>query len=263
MEIIAHRGVHNNPREENTVYAFARAVASDCPMIELDCRTAKDGKLIVNHDSGILFCGKHIPIDINNCADLVRENIVVNEIKDHRLDIYKPPTLDLVLKLFSHQIKINIELKDENSGEAFCKLLEKKKQSGEQIFLERLVVSSFTLGEVEKVKRRFPQLEAGLLRGGLRFRLQSPKFMLGFLKSFNFQAIHLDIERATKKNVKYFKDKGFKVRVYIVNDPKLLQGYINWGVDGIFTDKAPEFLKAQKELFLLPKYVRIKKNFWS
>ncbi|MGE0432565.1 MAG: glycerophosphodiester phosphodiesterase [Planctomycetota bacterium] len=54
MQIVAHRGVHSPAGPaENTLDAFAAAVALGVDWFELDCRLSRDGELVVIHDETV------------------------------------------------------------------------------------------------------------------------------------------------------------------------------------------------------------------
>jgi glycerophosphoryl diester phosphodiesterase len=48
--ILAHRGVHDGGRRENTVAAFSAAASVGADGVELDVRASADGVLVVHHD---------------------------------------------------------------------------------------------------------------------------------------------------------------------------------------------------------------------
>ena len=50
--VCAHRGA-SSTAPENTIPAFAEAVALGCEMIEFDVRSTTDGTLVILHDSSV------------------------------------------------------------------------------------------------------------------------------------------------------------------------------------------------------------------
>ncbi|MBI2057979.1 MAG: glycerophosphodiester phosphodiesterase [Candidatus Yanofskybacteria bacterium] len=236
MEIIAHRGIHKNKSEENTIGAFNRAVLLKCEMLELDCRLTQDRELVVSHDPYFTL------------SDNTRVYIQQNTLKDLQNKVGAVIPLEFVLGIFTGAIKINVELKDKGCALVLCKLLEKfsaERNWSLKFMKKNLVVSSFVLEELVEFKSSYPYVGAGLLRDwGTQGKFETKTAIYESLKKYGFEAVHLSVARATKRTVKYFKNLGFKVRVYMVNDLKTFKKYKERGVDGVFTDKVEEFLKA-------------------
>lgn len=240
MEIIAHRGIHKNKEEENTIGAFNRAVFVGCGMMELDCRLTKDKKLVINHDPYFkLHSGARVYIRQNTFEELCQK-------------VGSVIPLEFVLRVFTGAIRINVELKDKNSAYVLNDILYKLKTENKwtHTFVSKnIIVSSFLLKEVAVFKIVYYwNIETAWLRKYRHLLLTSKRFLCRDLDEFGLDAIHLNHESVSKDLVGFFKDRDFSVRVYTVSDLDLLKKYKDWGVDGIFTDKAPEFLKILKEL---------------
>lgn len=236
MEIIAHRGVHKSKEEENTVGAFSRAVFLKCDMLELDCRLTEDKRLVVSHDEYFTL------------SDNTRVYIWQNTFKDLCDKVGAVVSLEFVLRVFAGAIKINVELKERGCALILSKLLQKfleEEGRSSEFIAKNIVVSSFFLEEVAVFKNfYYPQVETAWIRKHWQFLLFPKSFLVSDLYCFSLDAIHLNFRSVSREVVSYFKDRGFKVRVYTVNDLDLLKKYMEWGVDGIFTDRAEEFLKA-------------------
>lgn len=100
IEVYAHRGMHQNERE-NTLGAFAAAVALGVDGVELDVRRTLDGTLVVHHDpvigeSVIAWSGRrNLPSYVPTLQEALEslENVKVNvEIKNGRAP--SEPTYD-------------------------------------------------------------------------------------------------------------------------------------------------------------------------
>ncbi|MBI2676535.1 MAG: glycerophosphodiester phosphodiesterase [Candidatus Yanofskybacteria bacterium] len=236
MEIIAHRGIHKNKSEENTIGAFNRAMFLNCEMLELDCRLTKDWELIVNHDPYFTL------------SDKTKVYIWQNTLKDLHTKVGAVISLEFVLRVFTGAIKINVELKDRGCALVLCKILGKltaERNWSAEFLKENLIVSSFVLEELVEFKNSYPYVGAGLLRDwGAQGKFETKTAIYESLEKYGFEAVHLSVARATKRTVEYFKNLGFKVRVCTVNDLKTFKKYKERGVDGVFTDKVEEFLKA-------------------
>lgn len=243
MQIIAHRGAHRDPSEENTPSAFVRAIVLGFPMMELDVRLTKDDYLVVHHDPEILHEGRRVPIRTHLFRDLLEAGNCTNDPVRFGQS-RKCPTLELVLDICLAQIRINVELKEKDSGKVFTDLLTKMSgfyktfQSGE--ILTKLLVSSFEENELVVVKNAYPQMEAAFLEKRFGFPLYSvDRKRLDRLKRFGIDAIHLPYRKASREVVDYLKhQQQFAVRVYTVNDLDSMFNCLNLGVDGVFTDKS-------------------------
>lgn len=93
--ILAHRGASASA-PENTLSAYALAVAQDADGIELDVRTTADDVLVLHHDPGVKGVG--------NIVDFFYEEL--REAAPH------VPTLDEMLAV-SGDLVLNIEIKNE------------------------------------------------------------------------------------------------------------------------------------------------------
>ncbi|MFA5422119.1 MAG: glycerophosphodiester phosphodiesterase family protein [Bacilli bacterium] len=100
---LAHRGLHDERFDENSLSAFKAAVDKGYG-IELDVHLIKDGTLAVVHDN----CLKRV-------ADLDRlvSDMTIEELKATQLLISKEkiPTLDEVLKVVAGRVPLLIEMK--------------------------------------------------------------------------------------------------------------------------------------------------------
>lgn len=250
MQIIAHRGAHRDPSEENTPSAFTRAIGLGFSMMELDIRLTKDDYLIVHHDPEILHEGRKVLIRTHLFRDLLEAgNCTSDPVRFGQSRKY--PTLELVLDVCLPQIRINVELKEKGSGKVFADLLTKMSgfyktfQSGE--ILKSLLVSSFEDSEIRAVKKTFPQIETALLMKNFEFpllKINSKK--LAYLKQMGIEGVHIPRQRTNKEVVHYLKSEyGFKVRVYTVNDHTSLYHCRDCQADAVFTDK-PELFNLGK-----------------
>ena len=98
-----HRGFHDLKRAENTLPAFAHAIENNLPF-EFDVHLAKDGKLVVAHDSDLsIKTGKEGIIEELN-GDYIQANY-------HYFDGSYPPFFEEVASLNHGQVPMVIELK--------------------------------------------------------------------------------------------------------------------------------------------------------
>ena len=248
MEIIAHRGVHNGAIWENTITAFEKAVKLDCRWMELDCCLTKDNILVVTHGGWAIAQDRVIFIKDRTLEELVTLGVVADSMERRGKPKRQMPTLELVLRNFIRRIRINIELKNKGSASVLYGTLRKMLEEEPLLwpwFKYRLIVSSFICEEAADFKKLYPDIETAISWDGLNFSRRLKMLSLACTMSkFNIEGIQINHRIADKEIVPFFKNRGYKVRVYTVNDGRLIPALLNLGVDGIFTDRV-EFMRRQ------------------
>ncbi|MGN0790205.1 MAG: glycerophosphodiester phosphodiesterase family protein [Christensenellales bacterium] len=100
---IAHRGLHDEIREENSISAFKAAIERGFA-IETDVHLLRDGVVAVHHDNSLKrICGKDVRI----------ESLTSSQLKDYPMTLGGEiiPTLPEMLALVDGRVPILIELK--------------------------------------------------------------------------------------------------------------------------------------------------------
>jgi len=237
VEIWAHRGARTDA-PENTIEAFAKAIADGADGVELDVQLSRDGRPVVIHDE-----------------TLPRTTDGTGWVKDHTLAELKAldasggragfagvqiPRLEEVLELIAgSDLKVNIELK--NSEVEYLGL--------EQIVLDavavaeltdRVVLSSFSRPSVARLAK-LTRIEVGLLFEINQLLLAPWKTAVALGAS----ALHPPRRRTTAHLVKRSHAAGLNVRVWTANEPQRITRLIDLGVEGIFTD-VPKFAVARR-----------------
>lgn len=237
VEIWAHRGARTDA-PENTIEAFAKAIADGADGVELDVQLSRDGHPVVIHDE-----------------TLQRTSDGTGLVKDHTLAELKAldasggragfagvqiPQLGEVLELVAgSNLKLNIELK--NSEIEYLGL--------EQIVLDavaaaqltdRVVLSSFSQPSVARLVE-LTGIEVGLLFEINQLLLAPWQTAV----ALGARALHPPRRRTTAHLVKRSHAAGLNVRVWTANEPQRITRLIGLGVEGIFTD-VPAFAVAQR-----------------
>jgi len=117
-KFIAHRGLHDDERPENSLSAFKAAVKRGFP-IEIDIHLTKDGKVVVFHDETLKrMCG------VDKCiADLTLREIKKHKLADSQETI---PTLFECLEAVGGKVPLLIEFKMERGNtKELCKAADK------------------------------------------------------------------------------------------------------------------------------------------
>ena len=197
MNIIAHRGIHNEAIPENSMKAFSLALKKNIP-IEFDVHILKDKNIVVFHDDNLKR--------MTNKDKFIKE-CTYEGIKDLKLKNTneKIPLLKDVLKLVDGKVLLDIELKmdvtDHSLEDCLIEIL--KDYNGE------VILKSFDFRKVKYLKKH-TNYKIGLLI----------KRMSGFkdfiIRNINFNIMIKPDFLACNKNMLDCKSvKTFKKDVYI------------------------------------------------
>ena len=197
MNIIAHRGIHNEAIPENSMKAFSLALKKNIP-IEFDIHILKDKNIVVFHDDNLKR--------MTNKDKFIKE-CTYEEIKDLKLKNTdeKIPLLKDVLKLVNGKVLLDIELKmdvtDHSLEDGLIEIL--KDYNGE------VILKSFDYRKVKYLKKH-TNYKIGLLI----------KRMSGFkdfiIRNINFNILIKPDFLACNKNMLDCKSvKTFKKDIYI------------------------------------------------
>ena len=197
MNIIAHRGIHNEAIPENSMKAFSLDHKKKIP-IEFDVHILKDKNIVVFHDDNLKR--------MTNKDKFIKE-CTYEEIKDLKLKNTneKIPLLKDVLKLVDGKVLLDIELKmdvtDHSLEDGLIEIL--KDYNGE------VILKSFDYRKVKYLKKH-TNYKIGLLI----------KRMSGFkdfiIRNINFNILIKPDFLACNKNMLDCKSvKTFKKDIYI------------------------------------------------
>jgi glycerophosphoryl diester phosphodiesterase len=139
--VIAHRGVHSGATE-NTMEAFAAALAAGAEMIELDVRRSGDGQLAILHDHD------RAGVALDSCSYAEFEQRTG----------FRPPLLAEVLDWAAGRIALDVELKEDGYAEQIVESLVSFTAAGGE-----LLVTSFLDPLLARVAQLAPAIELGLL----------------------------------------------------------------------------------------------------
>jgi glycerophosphoryl diester phosphodiesterase len=220
MLVLAHRGA-NRLAPENTVAAMTRALELGADGVELDVHRTADHQLVVRHDAGT-------PAGILCELTLAQIRSALPEV----------PTLAEVLDVCRGGL-VNVEVKnlpgdpdwdpDEQAVELLVALLEERGGADD------VVVSSFHLPTVDRMRALAPQVPTGLLTFGV-----DPLEALVAADSHGHHALHPDVWSlggpVLGALTQRARERGLRVTVWTVNDPDELRRLEAAGVDAVITD---------------------------
>jgi len=288
LDIQGHRGARGLA-PENTLPAFARALAIGVTTLELDCAITRDGVVVVSHDpefnpdiargpdgKWLQKTGPAIwSLDFQDTQryDVGRINPASAYAKrwpeQRPMDGTRIPRLAdlfaLVKKSGNETVRFNIETKISplepgatTTPEDFArKLIAAIRAGGME---QRAAIQSFDWRTLQIVQKEAPAIptvyltvEKGFMDGIQRDKPSSP-WTAGFHVSRYGGSIPRMVKAAggavwspyhaetTPEQVKEAQSLGLKVVVWTVNAPSDMRRLIEWGVDGIISDR-PDLLR--------------------
>ncbi len=238
---IAHRGA-SAYLPEHTIPAYELAAEWGADYIELDLHMTADGHLVAIHDQTVdrttdgTGYVHHLSLE-----ELKQLNAATNFQGDEQYDVIPIPTLEEVLEHFGDSVNYYIELKNPENYPDMVEtlfqqlqefdLLHKKDDKG----LDKVILQSFH----EESLRELYQLEPSLPLIQLFNRNDSLMLSKKDFQKVKTYAIGVGIpyQTTTASRLAMIHNEGLLVHVYTINDEKLMEQYINLGVDGIFTDR--------------------------
>lgn len=223
--VIAHRGDSSNALE-NSLEAFRLALSIPADMIEFDIRMSRDRVLYVMHDKQTgRTADRNIDIEQSSSADIDRLRLRNGG---------SIPKLDDVLRLVNGRTRVNVEIKSDGAGAVLTRHLSLHPYTG------ILMASSFKEAEVGSVRAAMPQLPCALIYD--RFSLHHAA---GY-RAKGYTIISLRKNTVGEPLIKACRAEGIGIFVWTVDDEEEMKRFIEWGVEGIYTNK-PGVLKEVLE----------------
>ena len=223
--VLAHRGLAVEV-DENTLAAFAAALAAGAQIIETDVQATRDGVAVLFHDdalpSGVLV--REVSVSQLQAEELPRGGTV--------------PTLAEALRAFPNA-KFNIDLK---SADAISDAISAIYIAGA---VERVLVTSFSGRRRREAVRRLPGVAtsasativvAAVLAGKLGWGAVM-KWVLRDIDAVQIPETVLRLTTTTPPMVRRWHAAGVEVHVWTINEEMAMQRLIAAGVDGIVTDR--------------------------
>jgi glycerophosphoryl diester phosphodiesterase len=169
----------------------------------------------------------------------------------HRGQGIQVPTLEELFRKFSQmRYVIEIKLTQNPIDKPLCDLIRKYNMQ------DKVIVASFHDEAMKNFRRTCPETATSASRAEVRnYILLGKAFLWGFYAP-KFQTIQppwnpedsLGIQIMTKRFVRESHQKNIRVEPWTVNDRALMKQYIEWGVDGIITDRPDLMMEVLKEM---------------
>lgn len=197
--VLGHRGFSAR-YPENTLLSFQKAIEAGADGVELDVWLSKDEHLVVIHDESI-----------DRTSDMKgrQKEMTISDLKKANLGMgQKIPTLEEVFKALPSDTLINVELKDIDATRRTIDVIH------EFGALERVMISSFSIETLKKVREIDKEIVLGLLVSDERVVSQVQKLV----EELNLYSINVPIEGVKFLGFEKFMDllllaKSLKLKV--------------------------------------------------
>ncbi len=228
--MFAHRGLAVEA-PENTMLAFAKAIAVGATYIETDVHASSDGIAVIAHDPDLKrLAGREVRIDELTFAELRKIDLGHEQVfcsLAEALDTF-PDT------------RFNIDIKSLAAAEPAAAAIVAARASG------RVLVSSFNERRRQAALRLLPGVVSSssarlfavaLIAGKVGLSPVVRRALRGLVAvQVPEKAIGLRI--TTERMIRRLHAAGVEVHVWTVNDPVRMHQLLDLGVDGIVTDRA-------------------------
>jgi glycerophosphoryl diester phosphodiesterase len=244
--VIAHQG-GDGVWPGDTMFAFEQAVAIGSDVLEMDAHITKDGEIILMHDETV--------DDTTDGSGLIEE-LTLAEIKQldaayewsidggktfpYRGQGIQVPTLrELFEKFPDMRYLIEIKLTKNPIDKPFCDLIREYNMQA------KVIVGSFHDDAMAQFRVTCPEIATSGSRGEVTTYVILGKLFLGGFVMPEYQSLQVPWEKSESKGIpimtaRFIREahaKNLHVEPWTVNDPELMKQYIEWGVDGIITDR--------------------------
>ncbi len=244
--VIAHQG-GDGVWPGDTMFAFEQAVAIGSDVLEMDAHITKDGEIVLMHDEEV--------DDTTDGTGLI-EDMTLEELKkldaayDWSIDdgktfpyrgqgIQVPTLRELFEKFPDMRYLIEIKLTKNPIDKPFCDLIR------EYNMQTQVIVGSFHDEAMAQFRVTCPEIATSGSRGEVTTYVILGKLFLGGFVMPQYQSLQVPWEKSESKGIpimtaRFIREahaKHLHVEPWTVNDPELMKQYIEWGVDGIITDR--------------------------
>jgi glycerophosphoryl diester phosphodiesterase len=256
-QVIAHQG-GDGVWPGDTMYAFEKAVEIGADVLEMDAHITKDSQIVLMHDE---------KVDRTTDGTGLIEDLTLPELKQldaaykwsnddgktfpHRGKGVQVPTLEELFQKFPQmRYVIEIKLTQNPIDKPLCDLIRTHNMQ------DKVVVASFHDEAMQVFRKTCPEVATSASRGEVtKFVLLGKVFLSGLIAP-QYQSIQppydpsesMNIPIMSRRFIREAHAKNVAVEPWTVDDPQLMKQYIEWGVDGIMTDRPDLMIKVLKEL---------------
>jgi glycerophosphoryl diester phosphodiesterase len=235
---------------ENTLTAFARAVAIGADVLEMDIRATADGAIVVIHDATVdrttdgggrvdsLMLGELRKLDAGHSWS--NDGGRTHPFRGKGIRV---PTLEEVFRQFPDQ-RMNIEMKrvEPVLAQPLCMLIRRTGMT------QRVLIASMDVDTIEAFRRACPEVATSMSRREALVFFGLQRARLDAVYSPPVQALQVpywfgESIVPTPEFIDAARRRNFRVHVWTINDDKRMRELIQIGVDGIVTDRPDRLLE--------------------
>ena len=251
--VIAHQG-GDGVWPGDTMFAFENAVRIGADVLEMDAHITKDGQIVLMHDEEVDRTTDGAGLIEDKTLDELKQldaaydwSIDDDQTYPYRGQGIQVPTLDEVFEKFPQmRYVIEIKLTKNPIAKPLCDLIRQHNMQ------DKVIIGSFHDEAMRSFRATCPEVATSAASDEVRnYVLLGKVFLWGFYAP-HFQTIQppwnpdesLGIQIMTERFVRESHAKNIRVEPWTVNDPALMKQYIEWGVDGIITDRPDLLVEA-------------------
>lgn len=241
--VIAHQG-GDGLWPGNTMYAFEQAAALGVDVLEMDLHITRDGVLVLNHDETV----DRTTDGTGNIEDMTLAEIQALDAgydwspDDGQTFPYRGtgltiPTLEDVFRNFpGYRMTIEIKKTAGSMADPFCRMIRANNMQ------DQVLVASFHDERMQEFRQVCPEVATSSARQETTVFVLLSKAFLGRFYSPAFYSLQVPEESGgitvmTSRFVRAAHGRNLRVEPWTIDDPVQMQQYIDWGVDGIITDR--------------------------
>ena len=231
----AHRGV-SALMPENTLPAFAAAVALGADEIEFDVRLTKDGQMIVSHDNNL----ERISDGYGKLKDFTLEELRRLNIGGKQGWTVSFCTPEEVFSLLANRVVFNIHLKEHGEDGILIRRLAElveKYDAHENVYFaaspSELEWMQRLAPDIPRTAIQLPRDQMGILEMAERYGCTRVQFWLGMFDGELISTLH---------------ERGIRCNLYYADTAEDYQRYFDMGIDTLLTnrmDLAAAYKKAK------------------
>ena len=222
VDITAHRG-YSSVAPDNTLASVQAAIEAGADYAEIDIQEAKDGTLVVVHDTHL---GKLAGLD-RNVYDMTGAELVEVDVGSHFSETFsdeRMPTLDQMIELAKGRIKLNIELKVHGKEQRFAeRAVERIRALG---FRGECVITSLDAAVLQQVRTLDPDLPLGIILTAF----------VGNVHQMDVDFYSVNSLVATNDFIRNARRHDRDVHVWTINEPDKIRRILDRFPDNIITD---------------------------
>ena len=233
--VYAHRG-GAALAPENTLVAFETGLAAGADGIELDVRLSLDGVAVLMHDPTLdRTTDATGPVDARTAEELAALDAGCRFEREGAFPfrgrgVGVPSLRDVLDRQRSTSLIIELKSSDPRLARA---VVDEIHAAGA---ISRVTVGSFQRGALDAVRALAPAIRTGAdtdeVRGGLDGVAARPVF-----DAFQVPEVYAGMRVVTPEFIARAHDAGVTVLVWTVNHPDDMRRLLEWGVDGLITDR--------------------------